>query len=212
VKKIFIVMILVLGVYANEFNQAVEDYKNGDYIKALNTFYALAKEDDAKSQYNVGLLYANGLGVQKDLVEAQQWYEKAAKQGNGAAQYNLAQLYHLQGQKDVHAYERAKYWYEKAIEAGIKEAYNNLGTLYLKALGMKKNEQKAFELFSQGTQNGDGAAQVNMAVLYAWGQTVSHDKIKAYENLKKALKDGKSEASEYLDKLCQESAWVCKDM
>ena len=58
---------------------------------------------------------------------------------------------------------------------------------------------------------GDAAAQVNVAVLYAWGEDTVHDKMKAYENLRKALKSGKSEASSYIDKLCEESAWVCKD-
>ena len=47
--------------------------------------------------------------------------------------------------------------------------------------------------------------------MYAWGENIMHDKLKAYENLKAALHAGKSEASEYLDKLCRESAWVCKD-
>jgi TPR repeat protein len=210
-KHIFMLVLMTLGLFANEFEQAVEDYNNGDYIKALNTFYILAKQDDAKSQFNVALIYANGLGVNKDIEQAQKWYEKSAKQGNGAAQYNLAQLYYIAGEKDVHAYEKAKYWYEKSVEAGVKQAYNNLGILLREGLGTKKDEQKAFVLFQKGAELGDSAAQVNAAILYAWGEDVSHDKMKAYENLKNALKSGKSEASEYLDKLCQESAWVCKD-
>lgn len=96
-KYIFIFIIATLTLFANDFNQAVEDYKSGGYIKALNTFYTLAKKDDAKAQYNVGLIYANGKGVQKDLAKAKKWYEKAAKQGNGPAQYNLARLYHAAG-------------------------------------------------------------------------------------------------------------------
>jgi len=202
---------MTLSLVGGDFEQAVEDYNKGDYIKALNTFYILAKEDDAKSQYNVGLIYANGLGVEQDMQQAQIWYEKAAKQGNGAAQYNLAQLYNQTAKNDIHAYDKAKYWYDKAIEAGIKEAYNNLGVLYLEGLGVKKDEKKAFELFTKGAQLDDGAAKLNAAILYAWGKTVTHDKMKAYENLKQALQDGKSEASEYLDKICQESTWVCKD-
>ncbi len=198
-------------LYANEFSEAVEAYREGNYIQALNTFYKLAKEDDAKAQYNVGLFYAKGLGVQQDRAEAQKWYEKAAKQGNGAAQYNLAQLYHTEGLKDKYAYAKAKYWYEKAVEADIKEAYNNLGTLYLQGNGTPKDEQKAFELFRKGAAKGDSAAEVNAAILYAWGEEVTLDKMKAYEYLRKALKSGQSRASQYLDKLCQESAWVCKD-
>jgi TPR repeat protein len=78
-------------------------------------------------------------------------------------------------------------------------------------LGVEKNPQKALELFEKAASSGNSAAQVNAAVLYAWGEGVRHDKMKAYENLKKALKSGQSEASEHLDKLCKESAWVCQD-
>jgi hypothetical protein len=35
--------------------------------------------------------------------------------------------------------------------------------------------------------------------------------MKAYENLKKALKAGRIEASEFITKLCKESEWVCKN-
>lgn len=210
-KSIFIFIIATVSLFANDFNQAVEDYNSGGYIKALNTFYTLAKKDDAKAQYNVGLIYANGKGVQKDLAKAKKWYEKAAKQGNGPAQYNLAQLYHAEGESDDHGYEKAKYWYEKAVESGIMQAYNNLAALYIEGKGVKQDQQKAFELFQKAASMGDHSAQVNVAVLYAWGEDITHDKMKAYENFKKALIAGKSEASGYLDKLCKESAWVCQD-
>jgi len=194
-----------------EFDQAVEDYNNGGYIKALNAFYTLAKQDNPKAQYNVGLIYANGLGVTKDLTEAQKWYERAAKQGNAAAQYNLAQLYQAAGARNPHAYKKAKYWYEKSVESGLKEAYTNLGALYAEGVGVEKDVAKALTLFEKGAALGDSAAQVNAAVLYAWGEGIKHDKMKAYDNLKKALKAGQSDASEHLDKLCTESTWVCKD-
>ena len=147
-KHIFIlifatVIFTPLSLGANEFDQAVEDYNNGGYIKALNAFYSLAKEDNAKAQYNVGLIYANGLGVKRDVAEAQKWYEKAAKQGNAPAQYNLGQLYQSVGIQDPHAYEKAKYWYEKAVEGGLKEAYTNLGVFYFQGLGVEKDHQKA---------------------------------------------------------------------
>jgi uncharacterized protein len=210
-KYIFIFIIATVSLFANDFNQAVEDYNSGGYIKALNTFYTLAKKDDAKAQYNVGLIYANGKGVQKDLAKAKKWYEKAAKQGNGPAQYNLAQLYHMAGEKGTHRYEKARYWYEKAVEAGIMQAYNNLASLYMEGKGVKQDQQKAFELFRKAASMGDSSAQVNVAVLYAWGEGITNDKMKAYDNFKKALISGKSEASGYLDKLCSQSAWVCQD-
>ena len=60
---------------------------------------------------------------------------------------------------------------------------------------MNKDEQKAFRFFQKGARKGDEAAKVNVAVLYAWGESVTHDKMKAYEYLKSALKAGKSKSA-----------------
>ena len=41
------------------------------------------------SQYNLGLCYAEGNGVEVDLAEAVRWFRKAAEQGMPQAQFNL---------------------------------------------------------------------------------------------------------------------------
>jgi TPR repeat protein len=105
-----------LNLWSSEFNDAVAEYQKGNYIKALNTFYVLAKNGDAEAQYNVGLIYANGKGVKTDIAEAQEWYEQAAKQGNASAAYNLALLYQSAEKINPQAVEQAVYWYEKAAE------------------------------------------------------------------------------------------------
>ena len=53
------------------------------------------------------MIYANGRGVPQDYVTARGWYEKAAAQGDGMAQYNLGALYfygHGVSQNDVKTY------------------------------------------------------------------------------------------------------------
>jgi len=62
--------------------------------KHLMLSHLLAKEGNVKAQYNTGLIYAWGKGARKDLSQAKKWYEKAAKQDNASAQYNLAKIYH----------------------------------------------------------------------------------------------------------------------
>ena len=209
--KFLWILVLTAGLWANEFDTAVTEYRQGNYIKALDAFYALAKEGDPKAQFNVGLIYATGKGVNKDTYQAMQWYQKAAKQGNTAAQYNLAKLFSQRSEKeDPHAQERAKYWYEKAAEGGQKEAINDLAILYMEGKGVKKDEHKAFSLFQKAAKLGDSAAQLNVALMYAWGKGVPHDKIKAYENLREALSSGQTEASAYLERLCKESSWACQ--
>ena len=211
--------ILTSVMYANPevdtklFNGAVKDYKQGAYIKALDAFYPLAKKGDVKAQFNIGMMYAQGQGAKANKDKAIAWYEKAARQNSTKAAYNLGRIYHQSAVTDKHGYEKAKYWYEKALEgkAKIKEAYTNLAALYMEGHGVAKDEKKAFELLEKAAKMGESAAQVNIARIYAWGKLVTNDKLKAYENFKKALRAGRSEASGYLDKLCHESAWVCKD-
>ena len=209
--KFLWVAVLSIGLWANEFDTAVTEYNQGNYIKALDAFYVLAKEGDPKAQFNVGLIYANGKGVNKDSYQAMVWYKKAAEQGNTAAQYNLAKLISQRPDKDdPRAQEKVKYWYEKAVEGGQKEAVNDLALLYLKGEGVKKDERKAFELFKKAAKMGDSAAQVNLALMYAWSKGVPNNKIKAYRNLKAALSKGRTEASPYLELLCNESSWACQ--
>ena len=40
----------------------------------------------SQAQFNVGVVYARGLGVAKDEAEAVKWYRKAADQGHPRAQ------------------------------------------------------------------------------------------------------------------------------
>ena len=209
--KFLWLLLLSTGVWANEFENAVSEYNQGNYIKALDTFYVLAKEGDPKAQFNVGLIYADGKGVNKDSYQAMEWYRKAADQNNTAAQYNLAKLISQRpDSKDPHVVERMLYWYKKAADNGQKEAMNELGLLYFHGKGVKQNKAKAFEFFKKAANLGNGAAQINAALLYAWGEGLPHDKIKAYKNLKKALSQGRTEASPYLEKLCKESSWACQ--
>ena len=48
---------------------------------------------DARAQYNLGGLYAEGRGVPPDAAGAVAWYRRAAEQGHVRAQYNLGGLY-----------------------------------------------------------------------------------------------------------------------
>ena len=75
----------------------------------------------ATSQSNLGVLYAAGKVVEKDMTEAVKWFEKAALQGQPTAQFNLAQAYHdgtAIPQDLVEAYK----WYTLAAQHGDQDA------------------------------------------------------------------------------------------
>lgn len=71
--------------------------------------------------YLLGRLYATGSGVDKDYVEAFDWYKKAAAKGNSEAMYSLGEAYeHGTGvREDV---QRAVLWYTDAYRHGNQPA------------------------------------------------------------------------------------------
>ena len=56
----------------------------------------LAEAGQPKAQYNLGLMYANGVGTKQDFKLAIKWYHKAAENNWAPAQYILAGKYAAQ--------------------------------------------------------------------------------------------------------------------
>jgi TPR repeat protein len=87
--------------------------QRGDYRLAAGLFYPLAERGDARAQYNLGLLYASGLGVTHDYQTALKWYRQAAQQGHAGAQGELGQMY-AKGDGLPQDAVRAHMWYSVA--------------------------------------------------------------------------------------------------
>lgn len=90
--------------------------QRGDYRVAAGLFYPLAEKGDARAQYNLGLLYASGLGVTHDYQAALKWHRQAAQQGHFGAQGELGQMY-AKGDGVPQDYVRAHMWYSVAVSS-----------------------------------------------------------------------------------------------
>ena len=106
---------------------------------AFKDFLVSAKEGHAFSQYNVAIMYEQGLGVNKNEKEAFFWYGKSASQGNSDAQFNLGVLYE-NGRGTNIDFAKANEWYRKASVQGDGLAVGNLGMLYIRGQGVKENK------------------------------------------------------------------------
>ena len=69
-------------------------YDAGDFKTAMQEWLPLAEAGDAEAQFRVGRLYDVGEGIAPSGKQAVYWYEKAHKQGNLKATYNLGQIYY----------------------------------------------------------------------------------------------------------------------
>jgi S1-C subfamily serine protease len=64
-----------------------------DRKQVAELWAAKAKAGDVDYEFRLGFLYANGLGVDKDEVQAVKWFRKAAEQNDADAQRSLGQCY-----------------------------------------------------------------------------------------------------------------------
>ena len=121
------------------FQAGIAAYQANDLPLAYKEFLAAAKQGHADSQFNVAVMYEQGIGIGKDEQEAFVWYGKAASQGNAAAQFNLGVL-HENGRGTKIDFEKANEWYRKASVQGDALAIGNLGMLYVRGQGVKQNK------------------------------------------------------------------------
>jgi uncharacterized protein len=86
---------LLLGLTASaaDFSAGLSAYQKKDYGTAVREWRPLAEKGDAPSQFNLGLLYIDGLGVPQDYGTAVSWFERSAQQDYAKAQLNLGALY-----------------------------------------------------------------------------------------------------------------------
>lgn len=68
-----------------DFEKGIEAYSSSNYGTAYQEFNASARQGDPASQYMLGQLYQEGLGVRQDYVQAHMWYDLAAAKGQDKA-------------------------------------------------------------------------------------------------------------------------------
>jgi uncharacterized protein len=88
-----IAVMLTGAAIAGPYEDGLAAYKRNDYAEAVKWFRLAAEQGVAQAQYNLGIIYLNGLGVPQDYAETAQWFRQAAEQGLAQAQYNLGVMY-----------------------------------------------------------------------------------------------------------------------
>ena len=95
--------------------------KADQFNEAMTWYRQAADQGYAAAQFNVGLLYAAGKGVEKNEAEAARWYRRAADQGSAVAQYHLGTFY-LMGIGVEEDRNDAFQWFMKSAEQGLPSA------------------------------------------------------------------------------------------
>ena len=164
--KNFIYLLLFLSILnSNTFEDASKYYKNKQYKKAFELYTQLANRNNANAQYNLALMYYNGIAVAKNVQLAFIWLSSAAEQGHMQAQNMLGYFYEKGIIPELKDEEKAIELYTKSAKQGYDIAQLNLGMYYAKFIN-KESSKKAFYWYTKAHENGNIVATNNLATIY----------------------------------------------
>ena len=136
----------IISVARADYDKGISAAKQGDYSAAFEEWSISAKNGHPKAQYNLGVLFENGLGTELDLLQAAKWYIVAAERDYAPAQYNLAVLYH-KGAGVPHSKTSAMKWYRKAALQLDELAMYAIGQMHINGEGTPRNLVEGYKWF-----------------------------------------------------------------
>jgi TPR repeat protein len=172
--------------------------KRGELWQAVIEFKKSAELGYAKSQFKLARALEKGKGVDKNLTEAQKWYEKAANQGLDKAKAGLAKFLLKRGDDDKSAIELL----EIAASGGHAKSQVKLGKLYDsgKATGWGKSKI-AFKWFMLAAEQGDKEGQYRVCKAYSSGHGVNRNRSEAKKWCTRSAGQGYFKAEKFLGKI-----------
>ena len=141
---------------------------------------------EGSEKFMKGMEYLLGSqSVKQDKKKAFMYLSDAAKEGDAAAEYNLALMYYLGDGVDQNLSVSLELL-EKSAEKGYRLSIENIGRIYM----MQYQFDKAIKWLKINTQAGDAQANYFLAEIYVQKEDFKNAKLYA----KKAIESGVVEA------------------
>ena len=161
-----------------------------NYDKAYYWLEKAAKSQNNEALNSLGTIYFLGLGKNKDLKKAEEYYLKADQLGNKEAKLNLAELYWSNGQDTLPDYEKSEKWYLAGMKDNQLRAYEGLSKMYIDQGKFKD----AFDYSRKAAELGSSEAEYNLGVFFEKGIYVQKNKLQAIYWYGKAAEMGHVDA------------------
>ena len=172
-------------------DQAIFSFPTG-----IEQLLKTAEHGDTKAQQELGDMYANGEGVPEDYREAEKWRRQAAEQAEDLDLLSLAVQYANGIGVPEDSWE-AKKLFRLVAEGGhpvfAQAAQRQLGDMYYAgkyALQFGKDNREAVKWYRKAAEQGDAKAQERLGHMYANGEGVPQDFVKAHAWMNLAAAQG----------------------
>src|ERR1700730_4925205 len=110
------------------------------------------------------------VGVSRRIMRL--WFQKAADQGNAAAQFELGRMY-ASGHGVPEDEAEAANWVRKAADHGYANAQMMLGTMYGTGHGVPQDHAAAMKWYRKAAHQGNAGAQSLLGTAYYKGRGVA---------------------------------------
>lgn len=147
-------------IVAPSVRAGIAAWQAGDYALAIGNWRPLADRGDADAQYNIAQAYFLGRGVPQNSNLAEQWYERAARQGNEEAQANYGLLLFQNGRR-----REAMPWIEQAANRGDPRAQYVFGTALYNGDLVPADLPRAYAMMSRAAAAGLPPAVSQLAAM-----------------------------------------------
>jgi TPR repeat protein len=163
-----------------DYARGKQAYDKKNYALALTELSAEAKREKPEAMHLLGMMYAEGLGVQRDDAQALKLFEKAAGAGYAPSQGMLGMFY-AQGRNVVRDNAKSVEWTRRAAENGDALSQYMMGVRSLDGLGMTKNPEDAVSWFGGAAEQNYALAQYALAVMFGFGPQAQGESNRARE-------------------------------
>lgn len=183
---------------------------SADEIEALRL---KAQQGDPEAQLRLGQRYYGARpGVNRDLILALKWIQKAAEQGYARAQYCLGWHY-MVGQGVQQDDRQSCHWYRLAAEQGESRAQTNLALCYEMGIGgLIRDYAEAFKWYELAAEQGNAIAGGRLIRFYEEGLGVPQNFSKVAELLRKDAEKGYSHSQYKLGVMYAQGRGVSQDL
>ncbi len=172
-----------------------------DYTLALKYYQIASHENNAWATNNLGLLYRDGLGVDRNEGRAYEYFQRAALQNNPWAYVNLADMT-FAGRGAPADASKAIQWLEEGARNNCTLCLIEEAAIYHSgAHGIRADSDKAVALLNKAAALGDPQAELIIAELHIVGDGVPRSSRTSFEILKTLSDNGSGDASTLLGEL-----------
>jgi len=198
-------------------SEGLTAYDKKNYATALKELKPFAQKGNAEAQFKLGAMYGNGLGVERDVAEAVNWYRKAAEQGNAEGQFYLGlSLAYGQGvtKNEAEAVKwcrKAEVNFRKLAELENADGQLYLGSMYGNGLCVTEDGAEAVKWYRKAAEQGNAEGQFYLGWAFANGLGVTKDEAEAVKWYRKAAERGNADGQFYLGLAFANGQGVPKD-